>query len=233
MTAYLAHRGGPKEVSENSLKAFNQAILDGYAWMELDIRVTKDDRLVVFHDPVLGRKTNARGFVDRHTLQELKSLRLDDGQQIPTLKEVLLLVDKRATLLIHMHYVRKKKVEKSLKVLMKLVEELNYENHVVIIGFKKTLKMIKEIKPEMKTSLFSFFSFGKVRMALKLNADFIQPMFGITKRFVKKAKMRNVEVITWPVKKESKLNKLVAKGVTHILTKFPVDHDPVAQEKED
>ena len=60
-----AHRGlwnAAEGVPENSLPAFARAAEQGYA-IELDIQITKDGRIVVFHDDTLDRMTPAKGFV--------------------------------------------------------------------------------------------------------------------------------------------------------------------------
>jgi len=92
----MAHRGYRAKYPENTLAAFNGAFDAGAQMIELDVRLTKDRKVVVIHDETLGRTTDGRGAVRRHTLSELK--RLDagswfhprfSGEPIPTLEEVL------------------------------------------------------------------------------------------------------------------------------------------------
>jgi len=95
------HRGcrGDENPPENSLAAFQAAIDQGADGVELDVFLSKDEQLVVFHDDTLERMTNGDGDVTALTLTELKQLRLKDAggkltsSQIPTLEEVLKLVD--------------------------------------------------------------------------------------------------------------------------------------------
>ena len=98
-----AHRGLWNEsVPENSLAAFDRAIKAGYG-IELDIQLTKDGRIVVFHDSTLRRMCGVERFVSDLTLAELKTLRLaKTNHQIPTLIEVLQLVDGKVPLLIEL-----------------------------------------------------------------------------------------------------------------------------------
>ncbi|ULG72783.1 glycerophosphodiester phosphodiesterase [Macrococcus brunensis] len=70
----FAHRGGMKLAPESTMAAFNEAAsleVDGF---EIDIRVTKDDVIVVFHDAYVDRVSNGTGLIADKTLQELKTL---------------------------------------------------------------------------------------------------------------------------------------------------------------
>lgn len=102
LSAYhYAHRGlHGGGTPENSLPAFERAVAMGYA-IELDVRMTADGRIVVFHDRYLERMTGRPGRVGCSKLRELKKLRLaESDERIPTLGEVLHLVDGRVPLLI-------------------------------------------------------------------------------------------------------------------------------------
>lgn len=98
-----AHRGlWSKDAPENSLKAFALAVDAGFG-MEFDIQLTKDKRVVVFHDATLERMCGVKAKVSELTLAELRELRLKGSDEtIPTLVEVLRLVDGRVPLLIEL-----------------------------------------------------------------------------------------------------------------------------------
>ena len=85
-----AHRGLHTEdgtVPENSLPAFRAAAEAGYA-VEMDVHLTADDQLVVFHDDTLERMCGVPGVIDDFTLAELRALRLGDTDcVIPTFAE--------------------------------------------------------------------------------------------------------------------------------------------------
>lgn len=99
----FAHRGlhnSDKFIPENSMKAFNKAIELGYG-IELDIRETKDNEVVVFHDDSLKRMCGLDKLVNELTLEELQRLTLlNTKETIPTLKDVLKLVNGRVPLLV-------------------------------------------------------------------------------------------------------------------------------------
>lgn len=93
----VAHRGDWRKSPENSIKAFESCIEMGADMIEIDVRKTKDNELVVIHDNTLDRTTNGKGKISDKTLAEIKNLRLRAGHgavtrhSIPTLEEVLLL----------------------------------------------------------------------------------------------------------------------------------------------
>ena len=96
-----AHRGlhGGK-IPENSLAAFRAAVEAGFG-IELDVRLSSDGVLVVFHDDTLERMVGIRKRVDELTVSELTALRLGNSDEgIPTFSEVLELVGGRVPLLV-------------------------------------------------------------------------------------------------------------------------------------
>lgn len=90
----------PEGVPENSLPAFARAAEQGYA-IELDIQITKDGRIVVFHDDTMKRMCGNEGKISDYTYEELQQFHLGDStEKIPLLREVLQTVDGRVPLLI-------------------------------------------------------------------------------------------------------------------------------------
>ncbi len=98
-----AHRGlWGAGAPENSLTAFELACRAGYG-IEFDIQLSKDKKIVVFHDDTLERMCGVKRRVCELTLSELRALRLaGTDERIPTLAEVLSLVDARVPLLIEL-----------------------------------------------------------------------------------------------------------------------------------
>ena len=111
MHRLFAHRGlfDPQEgIPENSLPAFERAVLCGYP-IELDVQITKDEKIVVFHDYTLGRMCGIDLPLETKTYEELQRLSLQNtGEKIPLFSDVLKLVDGRVPLLIeiklHSHH---------------------------------------------------------------------------------------------------------------------------------
>ena len=96
MNRHYAHRGlfdNDSDAPENSLAAIRKAAEAGYG-IEFDIQLSKDDRVVVFHDALLKRMCGVEGKVWEYTLAELQTMKLADSEEtIPTLAEALALID--------------------------------------------------------------------------------------------------------------------------------------------
>lgn len=125
----IAHRGihDNSITPENSLKAFQKAI-DYNIAIELDVRITKDNQLVVFHDDNLLRMAKKELLIEESTLKELNKIKLlETEEKIPTLKEVLKLVNNKVLLDIEIKNT-KKLVEVSNALQMELK---NYHNFVI------------------------------------------------------------------------------------------------------
>ncbi len=94
----IAHRGAAFEAPENSLEAFNIAIKAGAHRLELDIQLSSDLVPIVIHDETTGRTADADVEVQYATLEELREIRLENGEPIPTFAEVCALAAGRTTL---------------------------------------------------------------------------------------------------------------------------------------
>lgn len=102
---HYAHRGlwdTAADIPENSLAAFAAAADAGYA-IELDIHLTKDGQIIVFHDDTTDRMCGAHFIIEQTGWETLSELQLDGtAEHIPLLSEVLSLVDGRVPLLIEL-----------------------------------------------------------------------------------------------------------------------------------
>ena len=101
-----AHRGlhdGNHQVAENSLEAFRRAVEAGYG-MELDVQMTADDQLVVFHDKSLKRVCGVDKDLYTQTYAQLQEFPLPDGSKIPLFSEVLALVDGKTPMIVEVKY---------------------------------------------------------------------------------------------------------------------------------
>lgn len=90
----IGHRGAKGYRPENTLSSFEHAITLGCDWIELDVYLHEGE-LIVIHDDKVDRTTSGQGHLDDYSLEALRSLDAGDGQQIPTLQEVINLVDGR------------------------------------------------------------------------------------------------------------------------------------------
>lgn len=100
---FIAHRGihiEGTDIVENTIPAFELAVKNGIG-IELDVQITKDNQLVVVHDSNLKRITGVNEQVNRLTLEEIKRLYvLNTKNKIPTLYEVLKVIDEKVPIII-------------------------------------------------------------------------------------------------------------------------------------
>jgi glycerophosphoryl diester phosphodiesterase len=92
----IGHRGAASYAPENTLEGIHTAADMGVEWVELDVKLTKDEIPIIFHDDLLDRTTNGSGIVAETTYEDLKQLEAGSwfsegftGIKIPTLEEAL------------------------------------------------------------------------------------------------------------------------------------------------
>src|SRR5256885_9558949 len=92
----IAHRGASGNAPENTMAAFKKAVALGANFIETDLQLSRDARLVAIHDATVNRTTNGQGTVHDMTLTELRRLDAGSGfgsefagERIPTLDEIL------------------------------------------------------------------------------------------------------------------------------------------------
>ncbi|MBI5556558.1 MAG: hypothetical protein HY885_02865 [Deltaproteobacteria bacterium] len=95
----VGHRGASSEAPENTLAAMTLALQSGVAMIEIDVQISADGQVVVFHDETLERTSNGRGFIRHFSYEELKKLDAGcwfaekfRGERIPLLTEVFALL---------------------------------------------------------------------------------------------------------------------------------------------
>lgn len=98
----IGHRGAKALAPENTLAAITIALRRNVDWIEIDVRRTKDSKLVIAHDKTLFRIAKSYHHIGHYTLAELQAIATRSGEPIPTLEEVLDLVDGRAGLFIEL-----------------------------------------------------------------------------------------------------------------------------------
>lgn len=72
----FAHRGQTFEAAENSIEAIRFAKEDGYEGVEIDVRVSKDGKVMLFHDDTMERMCGRKGGIEDFTSRELENVRL-------------------------------------------------------------------------------------------------------------------------------------------------------------
>ncbi len=221
----ICHRGLHNEKdTENGLRAFQNAI-DVNMAIELDVHLTKDNELVVFHDSDLKRVTGKEGILEDKTLSELKSdYHLLDGEEIPTLKEVLSLVHEQVPIVVELKAFRKnykelaKKVEEELKIIKdkKNILLISFDPRALFplknSGFIRHLLVAHDNKHEYVYFFRHFFD------GVDLQYNFFE-----MKKVKRYAKKHFVNI--WTVEKEEVVDELIPYVDT--ITFQLMDHDYV------
>jgi glycerophosphoryl diester phosphodiesterase len=98
----IGHRGARGHIAENTLPSIQKAMALGVDGIEIDIFRCATGELVVFHDDTLDLLTDAEGYIEQFPLDSLRKINVLEGYQIPTLKEVLELIDGQVRLNIEL-----------------------------------------------------------------------------------------------------------------------------------
>lgn len=225
----IAHRGifNNIDIPENSLKAFKLAVSKNIP-VELDVQLTKDNVLVVFHDDNLYRMTGCNQDLKDMNYQDIKKLfLLNTKEKIPTLKEVLELVNNKV--LIDIEIKRTKKINKICQLLLE--EITDYKNNVIVKSFdpliiykiKKTAPYIIRgllIKNRYDNKLFE--KIMRTKFILNIcKPNFIAISKSILKNEVYLEKIKNIPIFVWTIENKEELKKINKKDFSYICNNLP------------
>lgn len=142
----IAHRGVAQGTVENTLKAFRQAAAVGVGF-ETDLRTTSDGYLVLMHNANVRATTDGSGKVATMTLHQVRQLRTDDGQQVPTLRQALRLV--RDTPGTHVTLDLKSLTDASFERVVSLVRTFGIQSRVRSIAFSERAPRLVQLRAEL------------------------------------------------------------------------------------
>lgn len=188
MPKIWAHRGCCTLYPENTLEAFRAAAeLDGITGIELDIQLTSDGEMVVFHDENLRRVTHIDRNVRGCTLAEIKNIAIpaNDGKycSIPTLEEVLVMMkpycESRGILInieLKTSIIRYDGIESKA---YEIVRKYGMEQYIVWSSFlAESVDIIKKIDRDAKTAVLAMSIEECISMARDTAADALHPYIG-------------------------------------------------------
>lgn len=232
----IAHRGASAYYPENTMAAFEGAVAMGAEMIEIDVMSSRDGVPVVFHDAMLDDHTNGTGLLRHYTLKQLKKLDAGswfgkefEGQQIPTLEEVLAFASGKIALNIEIKSevvtdeVEGGIVEKSLN----LVKEYDMEDHVLFSSFDyRAISQLKALDPDVSAALLynKRKSDGKLPHQLigELRADAFNCSYRqLRKKWIDDLQKYNIPHFVYTVNSRRKMKALIKKGVTGIFTNKP------------
>jgi len=198
----IGHRGAKACVAENTLESIEKAIELGVDGVEIDVQKCATGELVVFHDYTLDRITNGRGDIGKHTLTELKSLKVEIACSIPTLEEVLDCIDKRCMLNIELKGIDTAK--ETCKIVTHYIEKKGWKNEQFIISSFEyhELEEVYRFNQNFRIGVLTKASLDDaLQFAKTLNAYAVHPNVALlSKRNVSLAQVQGYKVFTWTVK---------------------------------
>lgn len=219
----IAHRGVHDTYPENTLPAFQKAMETGVDGIELDVRLTSDNELVVIHDETIDRTTNGNGTVNQFTLKELKQFRIDSKYEIPTLVEVIELV--ATNYLVNIELKEIATVEKVVEVLYDLVQKKhwNYSNFLISSFDWHALKKVHTLNSEIPigiltaTDLELAFIFAKF-----IKATTLLPHYSlVNEEAIIEIQNAGINIITWTVNENNAIQQMKKLNINGIISDFP------------
>jgi glycerophosphoryl diester phosphodiesterase len=220
----VGHRGAMGYEPENTLLSFQKAIDIGADMIELDVRLCKSGELVVMHDSTVDRMTDGHGHIKNLTLIELKGLNEPKNQRIPTLGEVLDLVDKKIKVDIE---IKSKNIAWQVcRIIERYIEEKgwSYKNFMVSSFHHAELWKVKLINKDIKIGVLSevvppieFMSFVKTIGAYSVNV----PIDRINEKFVSKARKNNLKIFAFATNNTNEIKRAKDLNVDYICSNFP------------
>lgn len=243
-TWVIAHRGASKAAPENTLSAFAAAIALGADMIELDVRLSRDGQIVVFHDKLLQRTTDGEGRLDAFSLAEIQRLDAGSwfdprfvGERVPTLRETLEMAAGKVMLNIE---IKKDAVHRSDDVierrLVALLEEYEMLRHCMISSFNTlTLIRIKQLAPRLSTALLygdtvrtnlrpkiPIYGYQAYQLVLKTRADSLNVRKNlVTRGFLRRSRETGVRIHPFTVDETKLMKKLIRRRVDGIITNTP------------
>ena len=217
----VGHRGASAIAPPNTLKAFKKAIELQADYAEFDIHITKDGEIVIIHDSDTFNTTGVRGLVKDMTLDQVKRLDAGDGEEIPTLKELIKITRKRLGLQIEI------KASNLLDKLIQILKEENLLETTIISSFMSDeLFKLKLLEPSLKLGLLlpvELKRSNSIKRKIEKIAenDFysLHPHYAvIDKEIVDFAHEHGLKVIVWTVNDKKIMEKLIVMGVDGIIT---------------
>ena len=218
----FAHRGARGHEPENTLRSFAKAIDLGSPWIELDVYPVEGE-LVVIHDLRLERTTNGTGYVFDSSLEYLRSLDAGKGERIPTLREVIDLVDNRCGVNIELKW--HGAAEPVAGVVDTCCRELGWSpDHFLVSSFiHQELVRFRELLPAIRIgALTGELPLTHAAFAETLGAYSVNPTIEfISRDFVEDAHRRGLKVFVYTVDHPEDIAWMQRLGVDGVFTDFP------------
>ena len=233
-TILLAHRGFSGAYPENSPLAFQMAVeqtdVDGF---ESDVHISKDGKLIVFHDATLERTSNGSGYIRDHTYGDLLELDIGAwkspefaGQHIWTLEQLLDFC-RETKMLLNLELKNYEVFYEGLEQrVIDAVCARQMEDQVFVSSFNHiSMQRFKELCPDIQTGLLYDKPFLDMdKYVERSNADNMHPRYMLLQyqpELMDLFHSRGMGVNTWTVNDEANIRDMLARGVDGIISNYP------------
>lgn len=219
----IAHRGAKGYEPENTLKAFQKALDLNADGIELDVHLSADGHIIVIHDETIDKMTNGKGFVNTLSLAELKSFLIAEKHEIPTLKEVFDLVNKKCFINIEL------KDADTLTKVVSLIDEYVLEkkwsyNHFIVSSFDwNALLEVHNLNSKIPIGILTETDLKlALAFAETIQAKAIHPYYHLlNEENTREIKEKGFLVLPWTVNIDEDIQKIKSYKVHGIITDFP------------
>ncbi|MEG1416061.1 MAG: glycerophosphodiester phosphodiesterase [Clostridium sp.] len=220
-----AHRGSSMSAPENSISAIEAAIMEGADYAEIDVMLTKDKQVVLFHDNNLKRIDGSNRRIKDMTLNEIRAIDNGSyfskdfaGEKIPTLKEVLEVAKGKIKLNVELKTVSS---EDTLpEEVGAIIKETKMEGQVVVSSLDyQALMVFKLYQPSIDVGYIVTFGFGDLS---NLDVDFLSMEYGmVNKKRVEELHSIGKKVHVWTLNAEEEILNAAQMDVDNIITDNP------------
>lgn len=228
-TQVTAHRGFSRIAPENTMPAFQAALDSGADYIELDVQLTRDGQLVVFHDDTIERTTNGRGVLTNYTYEQLQTFSAGawfgkdeefKDVKIPLFDDVLELVGR--DILLNIEIKRSGNVNETAEKVVELIEAHGIVDSCYVTSFSyPALKKVKQLNPKIKTALIANLAAATSYSHLPyIDAVSMNYLF-VNQSTVNSAHHNGKRIFVWTVDRQSEMQKMMALGVDNIITNRP------------
>ena len=219
----FGHRGAKGYVTENTLESIQKALDLGVDGIEIDVHVCKTGELVVFHDFTLDRITDGTGEIGKFSLSELKQLKVENLYSIPTLTEVLDLIDNK--IFINIELKGEHTANPTCAVIKDYVDNKNWTmDHFIVSSFQeKELLDVFSCNPNIALGVLTKASVNQaIALAKRINAKAIHPNLALlSKDNVKQTQDQGYKVNVWTVNTKQAIARMKSYNVDAIISDFP------------
>ncbi len=226
----IGHRGACGYAPENTLSSIQMALDLDVDMIEIDVQMCATGELVVIHDDTVDRTTNGYGYVCDLTFDELRSLTIDGYEQIPTLEEVIELIDGQVTLNIELK--GSNVAEAVAETIVMYVEEFDWSPYDFVVSsfHRYQLDTFRIFCPDVCTGvLFDGADYEKfIDVALYHDADFIGcssqlfvPEVMMSQDFIDEAHDNGLQIFVFTINDEDTANMLADMSIDGIFSDYP------------